>query len=233
MSGIDTGAPFQKERIKERILDAAEKLYAEQGLNAVSLRQIGVEAGARNTNAVQYHFTNTEGLIRGVLDRHAPELEVKRAQLLAEYAGKGKLTPRELLEVLYRPMLENTGSAQVPLFARFSLALQTSPGGWGALVDVFQTMSVTQQVFELITEANKPVPAAITWQRILYAGFAVITYSINISHVTRLPDCYSAAVTDGFVMAAAALSAPVDKSSKILVSELEQFFNPKHAGPLN
>jgi AcrR family transcriptional regulator len=210
--------------LRDRILDVAERLYAEQGLNAVSLRQISAAAGARNTNAVQYHFGSAEGLIRAILERYAPELEMKRARLLADYAGRGKLDAAALLQVLYRPLLDDDGSGEAPVFARFFLTLLAARNGWEPLVDVFQRLPVSRQVFALITEANKPVPGPITWQRILYGGIALLTYAVNASSLAQSRQYYEAAVTDAFVMAAAGLAAPVEADAALLVAELEMIF---------
>ena len=46
---------------KEQILNAAEKLFAEHGIEAVSLRSIISEAGV-NLAAIHYHFGSREGL---------------------------------------------------------------------------------------------------------------------------------------------------------------------------
>ena len=49
---------------REKIISAAEQLFAEIGFDAVSLRQIAAVAGQRNTNVVRYHFGNKEGLLK-------------------------------------------------------------------------------------------------------------------------------------------------------------------------
>ena len=40
----------------ERLLLAAERLFAARGVDGVSLRQVNVEAGQRNLSAAHYHF---------------------------------------------------------------------------------------------------------------------------------------------------------------------------------
>ncbi|MFV2179063.1 helix-turn-helix domain-containing protein [Actinomadura sp. LOL_016] len=67
---------------RERLLDAAERLYAGRGVDAVSLREIVQEAGVRNATAVQYHFGDRAGMVRAVFARHAPEVEARRHALL-------------------------------------------------------------------------------------------------------------------------------------------------------
>ena len=53
---------------KDRILDAAERLFASDGIEATSLRAITTEAGV-NLAAVNYHFQSKEALVQAVIAR--------------------------------------------------------------------------------------------------------------------------------------------------------------------
>lgn len=66
---------------REALLDAAESLFAEQGLQAASLRAITQRAGA-NLAAVHYHFGSKEGLVRAVFVRRMAPLKEERFRLL-------------------------------------------------------------------------------------------------------------------------------------------------------
>ncbi|WP_169948021.1 helix-turn-helix domain-containing protein [Microbispora sp. H11081] len=90
-----------------RLVDAAERLFAERGIDAVSLREINAVAGQRNSTALQYHFGDRAGLLKAVLAKHRPEIEARRHQLLDEYEARGPLPPacarRTLAAALVRP----------------------------------------------------------------------------------------------------------------------------------
>lgn len=60
MTAIDT---------KDRILNAAERIFAEQGLEAVSLRAVTTEAGV-NIAAVNYYFGSKAALLQAMTQRH-------------------------------------------------------------------------------------------------------------------------------------------------------------------
>src|SRR4051812_35875976 len=65
-----------------RLLDAAEALLDQHGIDGVSARSIGIAAGHRNTAAVNYHFGDRAELVRAVLARHAEVLNVRRNAML-------------------------------------------------------------------------------------------------------------------------------------------------------
>ena len=94
---------------KERILDVAERLFAERGFAATSLRNITAEA-AVNLAAVHYHFGSKDELIEAVFARRLGPLNRERLRLLeACQAAVGGASPsvEELLEALIAPALRS------------------------------------------------------------------------------------------------------------------------------
>lgn len=89
---------------KERILDAAERLFAEHGVGATSLRSITKEAGA-NLAAVNYHFGGKEPLIAAVFGRRFEPVNRERLRQLAELEAAGETKLEELLRAFIRPAL--------------------------------------------------------------------------------------------------------------------------------
>jgi AcrR family transcriptional regulator len=90
-----------------RILDAAERLFAQRGIDAVSLREITRVADV-NIAAIHYHYGSREGLVRAVLDRVVVPLNRMRIGLLdAARAGKpsGAIPVAALLDAFIRPDL--------------------------------------------------------------------------------------------------------------------------------
>ena len=88
---------------RTRLLSAAEQLFAERGVEAVSLREITRVAGARNVIAVQYHFEDRAGVLEAILDKHLPDVDARRHALLDEVEA-GEPTPRALAGALVRPL---------------------------------------------------------------------------------------------------------------------------------
>ncbi|QFG24670.1 TetR/AcrR family transcriptional regulator [Actinomadura sp. WMMB 499] len=76
-------------RAREKILNAAARLFAERGLG-VSLREIAVEAAQRNHSAVQYHFGDKSGLVDALYEFRMTPLNLRRRELLAELRVSGR-----------------------------------------------------------------------------------------------------------------------------------------------
>ncbi|WP_193222199.1 TetR/AcrR family transcriptional regulator [Alkalilimnicola sp. S0819] len=97
---------------KERILDAAEGLFAELGFARTSMRRITAEADV-NLAAVNYHFGSKEGLIKAVFSRRLEPLNAERLRRLAALELAGNPTLEQLLEAFIAPNLELAGSHDV------------------------------------------------------------------------------------------------------------------------
>lgn len=91
------------ESTKQQLIAAAETLFAERGIEGVSLRVINSAAGQKNSTALQYHFVDRRGLVRAVLAKHTPDVDVARHAMLDEYERVGRDDLRELAAALVRP----------------------------------------------------------------------------------------------------------------------------------
>jgi AcrR family transcriptional regulator len=91
-----------------RVLDTAERLFADKGLGAVSVRDITQAAGV-NLGAINYHFGTKEALIAEVFERRLiPLNQARLAQLdaLEKVAGRKALKVEEVLDTFIRPAFE-------------------------------------------------------------------------------------------------------------------------------
>ena len=66
-----------KRATRERILDAAGRLFAERGFDGTSLRAITTAAGV-NLAAVHYHLGSKEALLAAIVARHAEPVNRER-----------------------------------------------------------------------------------------------------------------------------------------------------------
>jgi AcrR family transcriptional regulator len=88
----------------EALRRSAERLFAEHGVDGVSLRQITRDAGQRNTTAVAYHFGSRDSLVQAVLDHHLAHIEVRRDALLARWEIGDRPELTELVDGLVLPL---------------------------------------------------------------------------------------------------------------------------------
>lgn len=91
-----------------RILDAAERLFADEGFYATSLRRLTQEADV-NLAAVHYHFGSKQALILAVFRRRLDALNEARLEKLdAALAGSGPPDLEEVLDAFVHPALAFT-----------------------------------------------------------------------------------------------------------------------------
>jgi AcrR family transcriptional regulator len=86
------------------LMRAAEQLFAQQGVDRVSLREIAIAAGQRNVSAATYHFGSKRELIEAILERHSVPVQDTWGPALAADT-EHKLGLHELIELLVRPMV--------------------------------------------------------------------------------------------------------------------------------
>ena len=72
------------EATQHAIMRATENLIANKGLAAISIRDIVIEAGQKNESALQYHFTNFEGLLAAIHQQRALQIRAQREILMTE-----------------------------------------------------------------------------------------------------------------------------------------------------
>lgn len=109
----------------ERILDAAERLFADHGFEGTSIRDI-VDAANVNLAAVHYHFRSKEALLEAVLTRRISIVNDARLERLSE--AEAAAAPRspsveEVLRAFIVPVVEfaqrdESGATFVQLMSR-------------------------------------------------------------------------------------------------------------------
>lgn len=102
---------------KERILVAAEELFARHGFEGASLRQLTSAAGV-NLAAVNYHFGSKDRLIEEVFRRRLDALNGRRMAALGRIAGKAETNLEDVLAAFIKPALDLSHDGNGSLFMR-------------------------------------------------------------------------------------------------------------------
>ncbi len=100
---------------KQRILDSAERLFAEHGVDATSLRSI-IEDARVNLAAIHYHYHSKQDLLDAVLMRRLEPVNRLRLEML--YSCGEKPTLEAVLEAFYAPALRVKSKPFVRLMGR-------------------------------------------------------------------------------------------------------------------
>lgn len=132
---VDSGTREKKgqdsEETKTALIEAAEFLFALNGIEGVSLRQIGVAARSLNTNVVGYHFGNKEALIEAIYHHRLPAMDARRRELLteADEAGLGR-DCTTLLKVMWLPLFEQKSAQGQHTYGRFLASISRDGLGY-------------------------------------------------------------------------------------------------------
>lgn len=147
------------------MIEVAEKLIGERGLDSVSMRDVAAAAGQRNNSAVQYHFGSRDGLIMQILRRRLHALDVERQRRLAEVDDQGLGTDLSaLVQVLYGPIVDLLRAQPEAIhYARF---LQRVGPVMGPGIPEAELRTATDDVVVRLIDAMSHLPRRVAFERI-------------------------------------------------------------------
>ena len=92
---------------RELLLRAAERLYARQGIDGASLREINREAEHKNSSAIHYHFGSRDAVIDGIFEMRASYINRRRREALDQLSQcPDSITVRQLILGVLMPQVE-------------------------------------------------------------------------------------------------------------------------------
>lgn len=192
----------------EKLVDAAEKLFAEQGVLGAAVRDITVMAGQRNASAMHYHFGGRAGLVAAVLARRGAQVAAERAGLMAALAGETHVASlmRGVVEPFANRLTDDSG-------CRYLLILEqclTIPGLMPGKPGFDESMSVLQTQ---LAAALSWIPEHVLVRRLEFVIGALLgALAVRArARLQKLPmaDGDAVYVDDLVEMLAAAISAPL------------------------
>jgi len=159
---------------KQRILDAAETLFAEHGFDGVSLRRITAAAGVELALA-NYHFGPKTDLYVAVIQRRADTLNEARRQLFAALPAVASV--EDLIDAFARPFLDRSlhGGPGWKSYARL-IAQTANSARWTRVVMSAQFDPVAELFLDGMRRA---LPGAA--QRDLYWGFHFLLGALTMT----------------------------------------------------
>ncbi len=161
----------------DRILLAAERLFSERGIDAVSLREITTAAGV-NSAAAHYHFGSKEAVLEALFALRARPIAQRREELLAQLKldrlGRPKL--EDVLRAFLRPALEalNTPEGVAFTMLRARMAFEREEVRRAALGNAFDRSS-DMALQALALALPKIEPPDLYWRFHFVLGAMVYT----------------------------------------------------------
>lgn len=113
---------------RARLMEAAERLFGERGLHAVTLKEINADAGQRNESALHYHFGSKQRLVQAILDARVGAIDKRRAQridALVEAGGTDDL--HAILRATFEPLTSLLDTEEGVRFVRFAAQVLNDP----------------------------------------------------------------------------------------------------------
>src|SRR5439155_3583547 len=98
--------PRDASKTREKLIDAAARAFAEDGVFSASHVDITRQAGQRNKGALHYHFGSREAVLCAVLERHVDFLARREGELLACAMRTPDDDVLSVVEAIVRPAAE-------------------------------------------------------------------------------------------------------------------------------
>lgn len=105
---VQEGSTPSARDTRERLLDAAERLFGENGFDGTSMRALARAAGT-GLSAANYHFGSKEALLTAVMRRRinpVNELRIQRLEALEAGSGRAPLPVEAVVDAYLRPVFE-------------------------------------------------------------------------------------------------------------------------------
>jgi AcrR family transcriptional regulator len=157
------------ELTRERILDSAERLFAQDGVDAVSLRRICEDCGV-NPASIHYHFRTKEGVIAAILERGLPAWEANRDAYLDPLERKADPTLEEIVEAMVLPVVNVAHDPERATFLQFLVGLSGAPRHSHLFAGIADRY--TERHLRLLERVTPDLPDHVrSWRYALTRGF--------------------------------------------------------------
>ena len=203
------------DKAREALLDAAEELFAQDGIDAISNRRIAEHAGMANHSAIAYHFGSRDELLRALLVRHTEPMDARRRELAAQLGPDP--TVYDLVRSRILPYVEVLESLPRPSWrAQCLMQLRSVPSATAMAEDLLKELDVEVDVTFLLAKADA-ISTDVMRARSSLVGYLVLgvcaEYEANMNAGTQRGDWIGVGY---FLIDAAAgmLSAPASRPGR-------------------
>jgi AcrR family transcriptional regulator len=168
-------SPQRDQDVKDRIIAAAEHVFAEMGMEKATLRDITARANV-NVAAVSYYFGSKSDLIHSVFDQLSTRLNERRVRDLDECLASAKQAGtapdlRAILDVFIRPYLDGKSGR---LFARLILQHRLAPSELTKAIISGHFDPMARRFIQAITDACPHLDSKVFFWRYVFMIGSVV-----------------------------------------------------------
>lgn len=168
--GCSVNAPVAAADTRDQLKQVAMRLFAQRGVDGVTVRDIVNASGQRNAASIHYYFGTKEALVRELILDGAQRIDDRRhAQLDALEAGEGPVTLRQVLKVLVDSSFSD-GDESAGSYLQFITMLRMQHRD--VFIDVLddQWNSAYQRALKWLERYLGHLPRRILKQRLAFMG---------------------------------------------------------------
>lgn len=166
--------PPSAEGTRRKLIDAATRSFAENGVATASLVDITRQAGQKNRGAIHFHFGSRDGLLAEVLARHADFLAEREGALLEVARARPADDIVSVVEAIVRPAVDlaETGWRGRCYLVILAELVNDHPDDRDPAVQAALDRTGGYAVYGLLEERMPALPAEIRAERLsLITGF--------------------------------------------------------------
>ncbi|MEZ5168788.1 MAG: TetR family transcriptional regulator [Acidimicrobiales bacterium] len=153
---------------RKKLIDAATRSFAENGVFVASLVDITRKAGQRNRGAIYFHFGSRHGLLAEVLGAHADFLAEREGALLDLARGRPTDDVAGVVEAIVRPAVElaETGWRGRCYLVILAELVNLDPAEYDPAVQAALDRTGGYEVYRVLEERMPPMDADLRAERL-------------------------------------------------------------------
>ena len=169
------------EQVREKLLNAAEELFAVLGFSGTSVRQITAKAGC-NIAAINYHFGGKDNLYLEVFRRQMRDMTGKRVEVIENVMSgkKGQVSLQSLLRnfglAFLEPMMQNRDKNRLMQLFVHEMKERRLPS------EVFID-EITNPTLKSMSDAMKKVCPSLDQKEIVFCIISVVGQLLHLIHI--------------------------------------------------
>src|SRR3954451_10010141 len=167
---------------KELLLDAAEEVFAREGIHGARIREINELAGQRNPSALHYHFGSRSNLVMAIMLRHQSEIDKVIERRLDDLEAGGAHGVRDVIATVVEQMVARLKTQSGRNWARIipQILPTLSDNLRRGLIDPITPQ--TLRVLDVLKSDMGGLPEAVRRERLVDYGIILTTLIAERAH---------------------------------------------------